>query len=127
MFSMLLCTGKAFFILSLLVLMCTKIPLPGVCSHVWQRGSLQKKIVWCTAVFSVQITDPYHLPLHPGDSLTICTSVGSLSSIPSQQLQPLSGLFYSKYSFLKFCSAVPRVWFCKDLYPLRKILQAWGL
>ena len=40
----------------------------------------------------------------------------SLSSIPSEQLQPLSALFYCKYSALQFWSAVPRVWLCKALY-----------
>ena len=40
----------------------------------------------------------------------------SLSSIPSEQLQPLSALFYCKYSSLQFWSAVPRVWLCKALY-----------
>merc|ERR1711862_1036015 len=44
------------------------------------------------------------------------TVTTSLSSIPSEQLQPLSALFYCKYSSLQFWSAVPRVWLCKALY-----------
>ena len=44
------------------------------------------------------------------------TITSSLSSIPSEQFQPLVALFYCTFFLLQFWSAAPRVWLCKALY-----------
>ena len=92
----------------------------NICQQIFEEQLLLTilagmQLVHCSIMALIKyfiLTTKFSVLLRRDDFL----SNASVSSSPSEQLQPLSALFSCKYSSLQFWSTVPRVWLSKALY-----------